>query len=238
MQKDTTRRSFIIQSATLAVGTALTGISNKAFATENTNTIIGYEQLPLPYAFNALEPAIDALTMEIHYGKHAAAYTKNMAEALAAEKVGSIAFPNLLANISKFSTKLRNNAGGHYNHELFWQSMQAPKDNNAPTSLLPILNKTFGSFDAFKTQFSDAAKGRFGSGWAWLIQQVDGTLAITSTANQDNPLMDIAPQKGTPLLGLDVWEHAYYLKYQNKRADYINAWWSVVNWKAVEARLK
>ena len=178
------------------------------------------------------------MTMEIHHTKHAAGYTKNLNDACMAENVDikTKSIISLLESISKYSTKMRNNAGGHYNHELFWQLMK-PAPASAPAgALADAINKSFGSLDNFKTAFSDAAKTRFGSGWAWLIVKADNSLAICSTPNQDNPLMDIADTKGTPILGLDVWEHAYYLKYQNKRPDYINAWWNLVNWKFVEER--
>jgi len=174
--------------------------------------------------------------MEIHHTKHAAGYTKNLNDACIAEKVDikNTSIISLLESISKYSTKMRNNAGGHYNHELFWQLMK-PAPTTTPTgALADAINKSFGSLDNFKTAFSDAAKTRFGSGWAWLIIKADNSLSVCSTPNQDNPLMDIAETKGTPILGLDVWEHAYYLKYQNKRPDYINAWWNLVNWKFVE----
>ena len=199
---------------------------------------INYIQQPLPYSYNALEPFIDAMTMEIHHTKHAAGYTKNLNDACMAENVDikTKSIISLLESISKYSTKMRNNAGGHFNHELFWQLMK-PAPATAPTgALADAINKSFGSLDNFKAAFSDAAKTRFGSGWAWLIVNEKGQLAICSTPNQDNPLMDIAETKGTPILGLDVWEHAYYLKYQNKRPDYINAWWNLVNWKFVEDR--
>lgn len=196
-----------------------------------------YTQTPLPYDYKALEPHIDAMTMEIHYTKHAATYTKNLNDAAAAEKVdGSKPLEDLLGRITKYSEKLRNNAGGHYNHELFWKSMRAPVTGNQPAgSLKTAIDGKFGSFDTFKTAFSDAAKARFGSGWAWLILK-DKSVLLTSTANQDNPLMNIAGTTGIPLLGLDVWEHAYYLKYQNKRPDYIDNFWNVVNWDFVQQR--
>ncbi len=202
------------------------------------NQEINFQQIPLPYAYNALEPFIDAMTMEIHHTKHAAGYTKNLNDACVVEKVDvkTTSINSLLASISKYSTKMRNNAGGHFNHELFWQSMQ-PAPASMPTgSLAKAIEKSFGTFADFQKAFSEAAKNRFGSGWAWLIINEKKELAICSTANQDNPLMDIAEVKGYPLLGLDVWEHAYYLKYQNKRADYINNWWNLVNWKFVEER--
>jgi Fe-Mn family superoxide dismutase len=177
--------------------------------------------------------------MEIHYSKHAAAYAKNMADAVKAEgvDVSKEKLVSLLGRISKFSPKMRNNGGGHYNHEFFWKSMRAASENNQPSGeLAATINRDFGSFEAFKTQFSDAGKNRFGSGWAWLVQNKKGKLVIGSTPNQDNPLMDISELKGTPLLGLDVWEHAYYLKYQNRRPDYITAWWKLVNWEVVGKR--
>jgi len=199
---------------------------------------VPYTQQPLPYGYSALEPSIDALTMEIHYTKHAAAYAKNLAEATAAEGVNTsnTSLESLLGNISKYSAKMRNNAGGHYNHELFWKIM-GPKQNAKPEQgLMSAIQRDFGSFEAFTTQFSDAGKNRFGSGWAWLVMTPDKKLKIGSTPNQDNPLMNISELKGFPVLGLDVWEHAYYLKYQNKRPDYITNWWNVVNWKFVSDR--
>ena len=199
---------------------------------------IPYEQRPLLYAYAALEPAIDAQTMEIHYTKHASAYAKNLADALKAESVdtASLKLTGLLRKISGYSAKMRNNGGGHYNHEFFWQSMKAPGTAPMPAALDQLLSSSFGSVEAFKTQFADAGKNRFGSGWAWLVKTADKKLVVGSTPNQDNPLMDISELKGTPLLGLDVWEHAYYLKYQNRRADYINAWWSLVDWNKVQQR--
>jgi Fe-Mn family superoxide dismutase len=201
---------------------------------------IGYLQMPLPYAFNALEPVIDAMTMEIHYTKHAAAYAKNLTEATTAEKVDTtkIKLEDLLKNISKYSTKMRNNAGGHYNHELFWETMSAKPEKMPDGKLAKAITKDFGSFETFKTQFTDAAKNRFGSGWAWLVLTNDNKLVVSSTPNQDNPLMDVADVKGNPVLGLDVWEHAYYLKYQNRRPDYISNWWNVIDWDVVEKRYK
>jgi Fe-Mn family superoxide dismutase len=197
----------------------------------------GFDQEALPYAYNALEPVIDAQTMELHYSKHAASYAKNLKEAADAEKIDtSKPVEDLLANVSKYSTKVRNNGGGHYNHELFWKSMTAKGTGKPSGKLLSAIEKDFQSFDAFKTKFSDAAKNRFGSGWAWLVVDNNKKLTIGSTPNQDNPLMDVSDLKGFPLLGLDVWEHAYYLKYQNKRPDYIEAWWKVVNWDFVQKR--
>ena len=198
----------------------------------------GFDQKPLPYKYDALENVIDTATMEIHYTKHAAAYSKNLKEAVQAEGVDSSkSLEDILANISKYSAKMRNNGGGHYNHEMFWQCMRPKQNNNTPSGkLAEIINGSFGSFANFKTQFSDAGKNRFGSGWAWVYADNKNALKIGSTPNQDNPLMSVSDIKGFPLLGLDVWEHAYYLKYQNKRADYIENWWNVVNWDYVWQR--
>ncbi len=231
------RRQFIKQTGKAGIAMASMPIIHTIGGLQLSQEV-NFLQQPLPYSFNALEPFIDAMTMEIHHTKHAAGYTKNLNDACIAEKVDikNTSITSLLESISKYSTKMRNNAGGHYNHELFWQLMK-PAPTTAPTgALADAINKSFGSLDNFKTAFSDAAKTRFGSGWAWLIIKADNSLSVCSTPNQDNPLMDIAETKGTPILGLDVWEHAYYLKYQNKRPDYINAWWNLVNWKFVEDR--
>ncbi len=240
-KKNTTRREFLATAgkAGVAAGLSFTALPSLAngFGMKPLDEP-GYDQQPLPYGYKDLEPAIDAMTMEIHYTKHAATYAKNLKDALKDEykKAGMESLKDLLGEISKYSAKMRNNAGGHYNHELFWQCM-TPKSTGKPADKLAgDIDKAFGSFDAFKTQFSDAAKARFGSGWAWLIITPDKKLKITSTPNQDSPLMDIAEVKGTPLLGLDVWEHAYYLKYQNKRPDYITNWWGTVNWEFVQKR--
>jgi Fe-Mn family superoxide dismutase len=231
------RRQFIKQTGKASIAMAGMPLMH-TLGVLPINQEINFQQIPLPYAYNALEPFIDAMTMEIHHTKHAAGYTKNLNDACVVEKVDvkTTSINSLLASISKYSTKMRNNAGGHFNHELFWQSMQ-PAPASMPTgSLAKAIEKSFGTFADFQKAFSEAAKNRFGSGWAWLIINEKKELAICSTANQDNPLMDIAEVKGYPLLGLDVWEHAYYLKYQNKRADYINNWWNLVNWKFVEER--
>lgn len=190
----------------------------------------------LPYAFNALEPHIDARTMEIHHGKHHNAYVTNLNNAIAGTPAEGQSIEDICRNISKYPVAVRNNGGGHYNHSLFW-SLMAPNAGGEPNGkLMDAIKAAFGSFDEFKTKFNTAATSRFGSGWAWLIKDNDGKLVISSTPNQDNPLMDIAEVKGTPLLGLDVWEHAYYLHYQNRRPDYCAAWWNVVNWSEVEKR--
>ena len=238
------RRKFLGNTA--KAGLALTSLAAiPDYLAANSNATIyspdatGFGQDPLPYAYNALEPVIDAQTMELHYSKHAATYAKNLKEAAEAEKIDtSKPLEDVLKNISKYSPKVRNNGGGHYNHELFWKSMQAQGEGKPSGKLLSAVESLFGSFDAFKTKFSDAGKNRFGSGWAWLLVGADKKLAIGSTPNQDNPLMDISEIKGYPLLGLDVWEHAYYLKYQNRRPEYIEAWWKVVNWDFVQKRFE
>jgi len=239
----TSRRNFIINSGKAGLGiyagsTILASCSStKKVAAGNGNT--GFQQTPLPYSYNALNDAIDGTTMEIHYSKHAASYATNLQNAAKNENVDtSKPLEDVLSRISKFSTTMRNNGGGHYNHELFWKSM-SPKIDQKPTGkLATAIDQSFGSFDTFKTQFSDAGKNRFGSGWAWLIVDADKKLKIGSTPNQDNPLMDVAEIKGFPLLGLDVWEHAYYLRYQNKRPDYIANWWKIVNWEFIGSRFQ
>jgi Fe-Mn family superoxide dismutase len=241
------RRQFLKTTgkAGLAAGLSMTIIP--AFADRYTpgssnrfpGDDISYIQQPLPYSYSTLEPVIDAMTMEIHYTKHAATYAKNLADETKAAGVDTakIELTELLHNISGYSAKMRNNAGGHYNHELFWKIMKSPGSSSMPSGkLAKAIEKDFGSLDAFKTQFGDAAKNRFGSGWAWLVVGPDKKLLIGSTPNQDNPLMPVSDLKGYPVMGLDVWEHAYYLKYQNRRPDYITAWWNVVNWEMVEKR--
>ena len=189
---------------------------------------------PLPYAYDALEPHIDARTMEIHYSKHHQTYFNNLTKAVAGTELEGQSLEALFPKISQLPVVVRNNGGGHWNHTFFWKSM-APKAGGAPNGTLgTAINKTFGSFEEFKKQFEAAAVGRFGSGWAWLSVGADGKLFVSSTPNQDNPLMDAAEKRGTPILGLDVWEHAYYLKYQNRRPDYIAAWWNLVNWSEAD----
>jgi Fe-Mn family superoxide dismutase len=196
---------------------------------------MAFELPALPYAVDALEPHFDKMTMEIHHGRHHNAYVTNLNNAAAGTEAEKLSLEDLQKNISKFPMPIRNNGGGHYNHSLFWQIL-APNAGGAPTgALADAITATFGSFDAFKDEFAKAGVGRFGSGWAWLVVQND-KLVISSTPNQDNPLMDVADVKGTPILGLDVWEHAYYLKYQNKRPDYIAAFWNLVNWAEVAKR--
>lgn len=197
---------------------------------------MAFELPALPYAPDALEPHIDKQTMEIHHGKHHQTYVTNLNKALEGKPEASSDIKDLLKNVSKHPAAVRNNGGGHFNHSLFW-TVIGPNAGGAPGGeLADAINSAFGSFDDFKTKFAEAATTRFGSGWAWLIVGEDGKLQVTSSPNQDNPLMDVAEVKGTPILGLDVWEHAYYLKYQNKRPDYIAAFWNVVNWDAVAKR--
>ncbi|TAG30880.1 MAG: superoxide dismutase [Sphingobacteriia bacterium] len=239
MKYNPSRRAFLKDTGTVGIATGI-GLSLLPTVTNAASKLplTGYLQQKLPYDYKALEPFIDALTMEIHYSKHAAAYAKNLSDACTAEKIDTskISLEDLLQNISNYSPKMRNNGGGHYNHELFWQCMKGGIATMPNGELAHAITKSFGSFEAFKTQFTEAGKNRFGSGWAWLVQTSDQKLVISSTPNQDNPLMNIAEVKGKPLLGLDIWEHAYYLKYQNKRADYIANWWNIVNWNFVEER--
>ncbi len=197
---------------------------------------MAFELPALAYATDALEPHIDKMTMEIHHGKHHQAYVDNLNKALAGTEGENQKLENIMANISKFPMAVRNNGGGHYNHTLYW-SIMSPNGGGKPEGeLAKAIDAAFGSFDDFKKKFAEAGATRFGSGWAWLSVTADGKLQVSSTPNQDNPLMDIAEVKGTPILGMDVWEHAYYLKYQNKRPDYIAAFWNVVNWAAVADR--
>lgn len=228
--------SFIIESACAAA-------QQLSPAPASLSTAFQFAQLPLPYATNALEPWIDTQTMEIHYTKHHTAYIKNVNEAIVAEKLPYTSEQEFFTNAATLSAKVRNNAGGAWNHNFFWQMMK-PKASDTPYGkLVAALDASFGSVPKFKEQFTAAALSRFGSGWAWLVKDREGKLRITSTPNQDNPLMNLPAVQagdviqGTPLLGLDVWEHAYYLKYQNKRNEYIEAFWNVLNWDEVSKRL-
>lgn len=194
---------------------------------------------PLPYAPDALEPHFDKMTMEIHHGKHHNTYVINLNNALEGKPEMNSSVEDICKHISKHPVAVRNNGGGHYNHSMFWQWLSPQGGGEPQGSVAKALRQDFGSFDEFKKQFSEAATKRFGSGWAWLVVTADKKLKVTSTANQDNPLMDLPEiEKGTPILGLDVWEHAYYLKYQNKRPDYITAFWNIVNWDRVEELYK
>jgi Fe-Mn family superoxide dismutase len=189
----------------------------------------------LPYAHNALEPHIDAQTMEIHHGKHHQAYVDNLNKAIEGTDAANLSLEDLIKNISKYPAAVRNNGGGHFNHSLFWTVLTPNAKEGPEGKLADAINEAFGGLDALKEKMSTAGATRFGSGWAWLIVK-DGKLDVTSSPNQDNPLMDVAEVKGTPIFGIDVWEHAYYLKYQNKRPDYLKAIWSVVNWDEVAKR--
>ena len=195
-----------------------------------------FKMLALPYSYEALAPHIDALTMELHYSKHYLTYTNNLNKAIAGTELEQLPIEDLLKKLDVSNADLRNNAGGYYNHGLFWENM-APKSSGKPKDSLAVaINRDFGSFEGFRNQFEEVASKQFGSGWAWLVTDKAGKLQITSTANQDNPLMSNAVIKGTPILALDVWEHAYYLNYQYKRKKYIDAFFNVINWKKVGER--
>ena len=230
------RRKFIYALGTLPIVSVLGKVENNLNTIKNhirsTNTMAKFELPQLPYTYDALEPYIDKMTMEIHHSKHHNAYVTNLNKALEGTEHEGKSMEEMFAMMSKLPAAVRNNGGGHWNHSLFWTLMKQNGGGKPTGKIADAINSAFGSFDEFKTKFSTAAATRFGSGWAWLLVQ-DGKLVVSSTQNQDNPLMDLAEVKGTPVLGLDVWEHAYYLKYQNKRPDYIENWWNVVNWDKV-----
>jgi Fe-Mn family superoxide dismutase len=232
------RRNFIKSAGLFTAAASITPgmfAGGSSSATPAGTPAVALEFPPLPYAYDALEPHIDARTMETHYDKHHRAYFTNFTGAVKGTPAESQSVEEIFAAMSKYPEAVRNNGGGFYNHTIFWNNMS--KETGKPSSgLSAALTKTFGSFDKFKEIFSNAAKTRFGSGWAWLYMKPDKTLAVGSTPNQDNPLMDISTIKGTPLLALDVWEHAYYLKYQNRRPEYVDAFWNVVNWEEVNRR--
>ncbi len=235
------RRNFL---KNLGLGVAASIVAGKSVAGELTKSMnpdmtqLNTHEFPaLPFEYNALEPYIDARTMELHYDKHHRTYFNNFEAAIKGTKFDTMPMEKIFASISAAGDPVRNNAGGFYNHWLFWNNLAAKSAGPSP-KLKAELEKTFGSFDKFKDAFNTAAKTRFGSGWAWLYLTPDMVLATGSTPNQDNPLMDISPVKGTPLLLLDVWEHAYYLKYQNRRPEYIDAFWNVVNWEEVNKRFE
>ncbi len=239
------RRKFIDSSTKAGIGVIAVGsiVSTATSCTPVQQLTLGtaygndpsYDQRPLPYAYDALKNSIDAQTMEIHYSRHAAGYAKNLKDAATAAGITALKVTDLLANISKYSTTIRNNGGGHYNHEMFWQIM-APGGKPMSSTFENLIKSQLTSVDKLKADVTSAASSRFGSGWGWLALDGNKKLVIGSTPNQDNPLMNVGDFRGFPLLGIDVWEHAYYLKYQNKRADYIKAWWDVVNWQEVENR--
>lgn len=239
--KDSTRRNFLKQIAVAGAGVVL---ASKSFPSENDFTFLKHQTNfflpPLPYSYDALEPFIDKQTMEIHHTKHHQAYVNNLNKALEEAGKTGTSLENLCRNVSNYSSAVRNNAGGHYNHILFWKWMKPNQGtvlslSDGPSGKLAhAIESTFGSLENFKTKFSETAAKIFGSGWAWLIVNKHGKLEIGSTPNQDNPIMDVSEFRGTPVLGLDVWEHAYYLKYQNRRTEYISSWWKIVNWEEAE----
>ncbi len=234
------RRNFLTALGVLSAAATVKPVSNAIETINQLNpirsksTMSKFELPKLPYGYDALEPVIDKMTMEIHHTKHHQAYVTNLNNAVTGTEMEGKSLEELMANISKYPMAVRNNGGGHYNHSLFWNLMK--QGGSTPSgALLEAINSTFNSVDEFKEKFNAAAMTRFGSGWAWLVVS-GGKLVISSTPNQDNPLMDVADVKGTPLLGLDVWEHAYYLKYQNRRNEYVGNWWNVVNWDEVAKR--
>jgi len=233
------RRKFVksvgLVTAAAYVSPKVIGNNQITVSTFGNDSAPALEFPALPFAYDALEPYIDARTMEIHYDKHHRAYFTNYVNAIKGTPLEGMAVTEVFASISKQSDAVRNNGGGYYNHIFFWNNLAA-KSAGPSAGLSAAIAKSFGSFDKFKETFSTAGKTRFGSGWAWLYLNSDKNLVVGSTPNQDNPLMDISTIKGTPVLTLDVWEHAYYLKYQNKRADYIDAFWNVVNWEEVNKR--
>ncbi len=232
--KGTQRRDFIKLSA-LGLGAVFSvGPFTKGYSYLLNDT--KYELPPLPYATSALEPYIDEQTMQIHHDRHHAGYVKNLNSAVESDGLSAISLDELLRGVSKYSNAIRNNGGGHYNHSLFWKLMTPAGGGDPSGPIADAIDASFGSFEKFQELFNNAAKTRFGSGWAWLVSN-NGKLEVGSTPNQDNPLMDVSDLKGFPLIGIDVWEHAYYLKYQNKRGDYIDSWWRVINWNEVNKRL-
>lgn len=234
------RREFLNTLTILSTGLILNPINS--FSKENVlnkirsnKSMAKFELPPLPYSYDALEPYIDAMTMEIHWSKHHGGYVNNLNNAIANTDMEKLSLEELLTNASKFPVAVRNNGGGHYNHTMFWQIMTKNGGGEPKGELKVAIEKTFGSFDNFKAKLTEAALTRFGSGWAWLVYN-KGSLLIGSTPNQDNPIMDLSDLKGYPVLGIDVWEHAYYLKYQNRRNEYVANWFNVINWDEVTAR--
>jgi len=230
------RRKFLFALSAIPVVSAFGGIeknlNNISNNLRSTKTMANFELPQLPYAYDALEPYIDKTTMEIHHTKHHNAYVTNLNKAVDGTEFQGKSLEELFTSISKAPAAIRNNGGGHWNHSLFWTLMKQNGGGVPTGKIAEAINSTFGSFDDFKTKFNAAAATRFGSGWAWLVVK-EGKLVVSSTPNQDNPLMDVAEVKGTPVLGLDVWEHAYYLKYQNRRPEYVDNWWNVINWDTV-----
>ena len=228
-------RRFILSALLMCCATACSTTPGAQPSSTAAQTPIAYTLPALPYSYSALEPVIDTKTMTIHHTKHHQAYVDNLNKALKDSPLASRPLEEIFSDIGSAPAAVRNNGGGHYNHSFFWKIMTRPSKTTTPSpQLLAAINASFGSLDKMKEALNAAAMGRFGSGWAWLVKTPTG-LAITSTPNQDNPLMSTAELRGTPILGIDVWEHAYYLKHQNKRADYVKGWWSVVNWDEVSA---
>ncbi len=237
MKRNLIKKPAILIITFLVIGGILQSHKNICEVKRNKHKDTNIHKLPeLEYDYAALEPHIDALTMEIHHSKHHRAYVNNFNSAIKGTELEKMSLENIFENMSKHPVSVRNNGGGHYNHTLFWKVL-SPKGGGKPgKNLYAAIEKRFVSFDNFKKEFNAVATTRFGSGWAWLIVDKEGELQVTSTPNQDNPLMDVADMHGIPILGIDVWEHAYYLKYQNRRSDYIEAFWNVINWKEVERR--
>lgn len=230
------RRKFIAALSSIPAISVIGKVENQLNKINNhirsNNKMAKFELPQLPYSYDALEPYIDKMTMEIHHTKHHNAYVTNLNKAVEGTELDGKSLEEMFKMISKVPVAVRNNGGGHWNHSLFWTLMKQNGGGNPTGKVADAITSAFGSFDEFKNKFNTAATTRFGSGWAWLLVQ-DGKLVVSSTPNQDNPLMDVAEVKGTPILGLDVWEHAYYLKYQNRRPEYIDNWWNVVNWDKV-----
>lgn len=229
---------YLLAALATSIVPSIAYASSAAPAQEQASLSAPFKLPALPYSVDALASVIDSQTMTIHHGKHHQAYVDALNKAVASDaKLQGLTLEQLVANAGTQIPMVRNNAGGHWNHSFYWDSMAVPSRSGAPSpTLVAAIIKTYGSMEAMKAAFKQAGTGRFGSGWAWLLVKADGTLAISSTPNQDNPLMDIAEVKGQPILGNDVWEHAYYLSYQNRRADYLDAWWQVVNWEKVSER--
>lgn len=230
------RRKFIAALSSIPAISVIGKVENQLNKINNhirsNNKMAKFELPQLPYSYDTLEPYIDKMTMEIHHTKHHNAYVTNLNKAVEGTELDGKSLEEMFKMISKVPVAVRNNGGGHWNHSLFWTLMKQNGGGNPTGKVADAITSAFGSFDEFKNKFNTAATTRFGSGWAWLLVQ-DGKLVVSSTPNQDNPLMDVAEVKGTPILGLDVWEHAYYLKYQNRRPEYIDNWWNVVNWDKV-----
>lgn len=235
MERRKFMKSIGLSAAALYIGNNAIAAEGKYMPTSTSEVAPALIFPPLPYSYDALEPYIDARTMEIHYDRHHRAYFNNLVNSIKGTPMESMGIEEILKTVSSHGDAIRNNGGGYYNHTFFWNNLA--KGTTVPSDQLKAaINNAFGSFDKFKESFSNAAKTRFGSGWAWLYLNSEKSLSVSNTPNQDNPLMDLSLVKGTPLMTLDVWEHAYYLKYQNKRADYIDAFWNVINWEEVSRR--